>query len=58
METAEAPDRVSAESAPMIAGELSDPLLLVLFGAGLVVVGLIHGWLERTVHARRTRGSR
>jgi hypothetical protein len=42
----------------MIAGEWNDPLTLVLFGAGLVVVGLVLGWVERAAHARRTRDSR
>jgi hypothetical protein len=42
----------------MIAGDWNDPLTLVLFAAGLVVIGLILGWVERTAHARRTRDRR
>jgi hypothetical protein len=42
----------------MSAGDWTDPLTLVLFGAVLVLVGLVLGWVTRAAHARRTRNSR
>ena len=42
----------------MIAGDWTAPLTLVLFGAVLVVVGLILGWVARAARARRPRDPR
>ena len=53
-----APHRLSAASAPMIAGDWTDPLELVLLGIVLLVVGLILGWIARAVRTWRTRDSR
>jgi hypothetical protein len=42
----------------MTAGDWTDRLTLVLFGAVLVLVGLIVGWLAQAARARRPRNSR
>ena len=42
----------------MIAGDWTDPLVLVLLGAVLVGVGLVVGWVVQAARARRTRNSR
>lgn len=44
--------------APMSVGKWTDPLMLVLIGAVLVLVGLIAGWAVQAVRARRPRKSR
>ena len=41
----------------MIPGSGTDPFALVLLGAGLVMFGLIWGWVARAARARRTRDS-
>lgn len=50
--------RASDPSVPMIAGDWTDLLALVLLGAVLVLVGLIVGWVVQAARARRTRNSR
>jgi uncharacterized integral membrane protein len=42
----------------MTPGDWTDPLTLVLFGAVLVLVGLILGCVAQAARARRTRNSR
>jgi uncharacterized integral membrane protein len=42
----------------MIADDWTDPLTLVLFGAVLVLVGLILGWVAQAARARRMRDRR
>jgi uncharacterized integral membrane protein len=48
----------SKPSASMSGGDWNSPLVLVLLGALLVVVGLILTRLARAARARRPRGSR